>query len=116
MRTTLRQIFEKAINTAYHSGGMTNTVMARQGFGNNKPPAILKFLKILCGTPCLQELDHAFTFFHDPMDCNQQVEVMLRTTEEVQMFLMAHPDGDRKLSDVNLISEAMIKLSKCGCL
>ena len=32
------------------------------------------------------------------------------------MFLMAHPDGDRQLSDVNLISYAMIKLSKCGGL
>ena len=32
------------------------------------------------------------------------------------MFLMVHPYGDRKLSDVNLISYAMIKLSKCGGL
>ena len=30
------------------------------------------------------------------------------------MFLMAHPDGDSKLSNVNLISYAMIKLFKCG--
>ena len=29
------------------------------------------------------------------------------------MFLMAHPDGDRELSDVNLISCAMIKQTKC---
>ena len=29
------------------------------------------------------------------------------------MFLMAHPGGDFKLSDVNLISYDMIKLSKC---
>ena len=50
------------------------------------------------------------------MDFNQPVEVVLRTTEEVQMLLMAHPDGYRKLNDVNLISYAMIKLSKCGGL
>ena len=49
------------------------------------------------------------------MDRNQLVEVMLRNTEKVQMFLMAHPDGDRELSDVNLIRYAMIKLSEsCG--
>ena len=30
------------------------------------------------------------------------------------MFLMAHPDWDHKISDVNLISYAIIKLSKCG--
>ena len=50
------------------------------------------------------------------MDCNQLVEVVLHTTEEVQMFLMAHPGGDCKLSDVNIISYDMIKLSKCGGL
>ena len=32
------------------------------------------------------------------------------------MFLMAHPDGDRETSDVNLISYGTIKLSKCGGL
>ena len=50
------------------------------------------------------------------MDRNQPVEVMLRAVEEVQIFLMAHPDGDRKLSEVNLISYGTIKLSKCGGL
>ena len=32
------------------------------------------------------------------------------------MFLMAHPGRDCKLSDVNLISYDIIKLSKCGGL
>ena len=41
---------------------------------------------------------------------------MLRPTEEVQMFLMAHPDEDSKISYVNIISYTMIKLSKCGSL
>ena len=30
------------------------------------------------------------------------------------MFLVAHQDGYHKLSDVNFISYAMIKISKCG--
>ena len=32
------------------------------------------------------------------------------------MFLIAYPAGDRELSDINLISYAMIKLSNCGGL
>ena len=95
---------------------MTNTGMARQGFGNDEPPTILKLLKILYGTPRLKELDQALLCIHDPMDCNQPVEVMLRATEEFQMFLMAHPDGDREVSDVDLMSYAMIIFSKCGWL
>ena len=50
------------------------------------------------------------------MDHNQPVKVGLRTTENFQMLHIAHPDGGRKLIDVNLISYNMIKLSKCGSL
>ena len=50
------------------------------------------------------------------MDRNQPVEVMLYTTEEIQMFLMEHPDGDCEIRNVNIISYTMIKLSKCGAL
>ena len=50
------------------------------------------------------------------MDFNQPVDVMLQTIEEVQIFLMAHPDGDCELVGVNLIIYIMIKLSKCGGL
>ena len=93
---------------------MTNTGMARQGFDNDKLPDILKLLKRLYVTPSLQELNQALLRLHETMDRNQPVEVMLRTTDEVQMFFMSHPDGDRKLRNVNIISYAMIKLSKCG--
>ena len=78
--------------------------MARRGFDNDEPPAILERLKILYGTPSLQELDQALLRLHEPMDLNQLVEVILRNTEEVQMFLMENPDGDRELKNVNLIS------------
>ena len=88
--------------------------MERRGFGNDGPPAIPERLKSLYVTPRLQELDQALLRLHDPMDCNQLVEVMLHNTEEVQMFLIAHSYGDCKLIYVNLISYAMIKLCKCG--
>ena len=90
--------------------------MAGRGFENDKPPAILKCISRLYGTPRLQEIDQSNIFFHNPIDRNQLVEVMLRNTEKVQMFLMAHPDGDCEISEVNLISYATIKLSKCGGL
>ena len=48
------------------------------------------------------------------MVINKTVEVTFRTTKEVQMFLMAHPDGYFQLNDDNLISYVTIILSKCG--
>ena len=95
---------------------MTNTDMTMRGFGNDELPVILKRLKRLYGTPSLQDLYKALLRLQDPTDRNQLVKVMLRTTEEVQMFLMAHPDGDHELSNINIISYAMIKLSKFGGL
>ena len=95
---------------------MTNIVTARQLFGNNVPPAILKRLERLYGTPRLQELEQALLCLDKPMDRNQPVDMMLYTTDEVQMFLMAHPYGYCKLINVNLISYAITKLSKCGGL
>ena len=90
--------------------------MARRGFDNDEPPAILERLKILYGTPSLQELDQALFRLHDQINCNQLLEVMLCTTEEVQMLLMAHTDGYFELSYVNIISYAIMKRSKCGSL
>ena len=93
---------------------MKSTGTERQGFRNDKPPAILKLLKRLYGTPSLQELDQALFSLHEPMYHNQPVEVMLRTTDELQILLMEYTYGDCELDDVNIISYAMIKLSKCG--
>ena len=90
--------------------------MARQGLCNNKSPAILGCLKRLYGTLILQHLNQALLRLHEPMDRKQPLEVMLRTTEEVQIFLMAHPFGYLELRNVNLIIYAMIKLSKCDGL
>ena len=40
------------------------------------------------------------------------IEVMLRSLEEVQMFLLASPEDNRELTEVNLIDHALIKLSE----
>ena len=39
---------------------------------------------------------------------------MLRRIKEVQLFLLVNPDGDRALKKANLISYALIKLTKIG--
>ena len=116
VRTALRLLFERIIAQAYHSGGTGTGGLARRGFGNDEPPDILARLQRLYGNPSLQELDQALMRLNDPMDRNQPVEVMLRAMEEIQIFLMAHPEGDREMSEVNLISYGTIKLSKCGGL
>ena len=48
------------------------------------------------------------------MNIMQPVEVMLRGIEEVQLFLLYNPDEDRTLFEPNLISYALIKLTKTG--
>ena len=39
---------------------------------------------------------------------------MLRGIEEVQLFLLSHPDGNQEVPDHTLILYAMIKLNKTG--
>ena len=48
------------------------------------------------------------------MDRNMPIEFMLRSLEEVQMFLLASPEENRELAEVNLIDHALIKLSYTG--
>ena len=95
---------------------MTNTGMMRQGFINDEPPAILERLNRLYGIQTLQELDQILLCLHDLNNNNQPVELMLWTTEEFQIFLIAHPNGDREIRNLNIISYSIIKLSKCGGL
>ena len=44
----------------------------------------------------------------------QLVEVILRGIEEVQLFLLANLDKDQTLTEPNLISYALINLTKTG--
>ena len=42
------------------------------------------------------------------------IEVMLRSLEEVQIFLLASPEENREFTEVNIIDHAFIKLSETG--
>ena len=114
--TVLCLLFEQIIDKAHHSGGTGVTDLPRQGFRINKLPNIYVRLQWLYGKPTIQELDQALLQLNKPMNRNQPVGVMLKGMEEIQKFLMAHPDGGTELSNMNLISYGSIKLSKCSGL
>ena len=48
------------------------------------------------------------------MDRNMPIEVILRSLEEVQMFLLASPEENRELTEVNIINHTLIKLLETG--
>ena len=50
------------------------------------------------------------------MDRNLPVEVMIRDIEDVQRFLLANPAKKMELTDVQLCTYGLIKLSKTGGL
>ena len=108
--TALRAMFEEIIDQAYHSAGM-----GRRGFGNELPPAILFRLQAQYGRPTIMETDAALKRLHEPMDRNKPIEVMLRVIEEVQLFLLSHPEPGQELPDNALIRSALSKLHNTGC-
>ena len=65
--------------------------------------------------PGIGEIKKALLLLNEPMDRNMPIEVMLRSLEEVQMFLLASPEDNREFTEVNLIYHTIIKLSgNCG--
>ena len=108
----LRTTLERCIDKHYHSS--TSGGMGQRGFGNDQPRDIIKRLMTLYGKPTVQELEGALKRLLNPMDRNDPIKVMLQDIEDVQMFLLAHPEGDKEMSEPQLIDYAMIKLSKTG--
>ena len=102
-------MFEEVVNPAFHSGSMG---LDTKLFGTTTPVNILANLQHLYGKLSYQELDAALLSLNDPMKQMQLVELMLRGIGEVQIFLLANPDKCCALSEPNLISYALIKLTK----
>ena len=50
------------------------------------------------------------------MDRNLPIEVMIRDIEDVQRFLLANPADKMELTDLQLCTHGLIKLSKTGGL
>ncbi len=71
--------------------------MGQRGFGNLAPGDILARLVELYGRPSLTELKKGLQRLHDPMDRRAPVKVILCDIEEIQMFLLADRNEDRRL-------------------
>ena len=111
INAALLQILERILEPAYHVG---NHEAGETGFGDLTPKDVIARLQELYGQPSYQEIKDALARLTLPMDRTQPMEPMLKEIEETQMFLLAVPDEERQLSDVQLITYALIKLSDTG--
>ena len=68
------------------------------------------------GRAKIQEIEAKLLYLNSPMDRNLPVEVMIRDIEDVQRFLLANPSDKMELTDVQLCTHGLIKLSKTGGL
>ena len=58
VRSGVKSMFERCINTAFHTGGTgAGTGLAQRGFGTMTPPEILTHLKSLYGIPTFSEME-----------------------------------------------------------
>ena len=106
----LKATFERVIDKAYHTTG--NTGIMGDGFGQLTPFEILQRLRKTYGRANIQEIEAKLLHLNNPMDRNLPVEVMIRDIEDVQRFLLANHADNIELTDVQLCTHGLIKLSK----
>ena len=109
--TVLTIISEEVIDPVYHSGRIG---MADEGFGLLIPPIILPHLQQLYGKPSISLINSNWLQLNASIDRNQPIEVMMCHIEEVQMFLLANPEEGQQFTEIQLITNALIKLSVAG--
>ena len=110
----LKATFERVIDKAYHTTG--NTGITEDGFGQLTPFKILQRLQKTYGRANIQEIEAKLLYLNNPMGRNLPVEVMIRDIEDVKRFLLAKPAKNMELTDVQLCTHGLIKLSKIGGL
>ena len=109
LKMVLMKLFKKVVNPDFHFGIIGP---ATKGFVTTPLVDILADLQRLYGKPSYQDTDAALLHLNEPMNSTQSVEFMLIGIEEVQLLLLANPDEDHTLTKLNLISYALIKLTK----
>jgi len=55
-------------------------------------------------------MKEALVKMESPMIRDEPIEVVLRLMEEVQLFLLAHPEGGHDMTEVQLIRNAIMKI------
>ena len=106
----LKATFERVIEKACHTTG--NTGIMGDGFGQLTPFEILQRLRKTYGRANIQEIQAKLPHLNNPIDRNLPVKVMIRDIEDVQHFLLANPTNNMELTDVQLCTHGLIKLSK----
>ena len=110
----LKATLERVIDKAYHTTG--NTGIMGDGFGQLIPFKILQRLQKTYERANIQEIEAKLLHLNNPMDRKLPVEVMIRDIEDVHRFLLANPSHNMELTEVQLCTHGMIKLSKTGGL
>ena len=64
----------------------------------------------------MSEIETKLNLLNNPMDRNLPIKVMIRDVEDVQQFLLANPEEKMEMTEVQLVTRALIKLSKTGGL
>ena len=106
----LKSTFKRVIDKAYHT--TSNTGIMGDGFGQLTPFEILQLIRKTYGQANIQEIEAKLLHLNNPMDSNLPVEVMIWYIEDVQRFLLANPVNNMELTDVQLCTHGLIKLSK----
>ena len=106
-------LFERVIPVIYHLGG---TAMGIGGFGTQTAYQIKEALRSRFGTPTDAEMKEALVKMETPMIRDEPIEVVLRMMEEVQLFLLAHPEGGHEMTEVQLIRNVIMKMRDLGGL
>ena len=108
----LKATFERVIDKAYHTTG--NTGIMADSFRQLTPYDILQRFRKMYGRANIQEIEAKLLHINNPMDRNLPVEVIIWDIEDVQTFLLANPVDKMELTDVQLCTHSLIKLSKTG--
>ena len=88
VETTIVTILENKIEKSYHTGG---TIMVATGIGTLTSPQIIARMQQNYGKPVIGEIKKDILRLKNPINQNMPIEVMLRSLEEVQMFLLESP-------------------------
>ena len=107
----LTEMFEEVVDQASHYGSRG---LATKGSGTTTSFEILENLRRLYTKPSYQYLNAALFRLNEPINKLKPLEFMLIGIEKVQLFLLANPERDCALTKPNLISYALIELTKTG--
>ena len=106
----LKATFERVIDKAYHTTG--NTGIMGDSFWQLTPFEIPQRLRKTYGRANIQEIEAKLLHLNNQTERNLPVEVTIRDIEDVQRFLLSNPTDNMELTDVQLCTHGLIKLSK----